>query len=71
MEAIKSFGRLPKRNKGTSEEARTENKLARRLFDHKDSIPEDTLQELHALGGAPQPAGEAQAMVEGGFGWLN
>ena len=52
VEDVKQFGRIPKRKKGTSEEERAENKLAKRFSDHRDSIPKDVLQELRALDGA-------------------
>ena len=60
VEDIKSFGRLPKQNKGTSEEAKAENKLAKQFADLKGSLPEHILQELGALGGGPQPADSAR-----------
>ena len=53
---IREFGRMPKQNKGTSEEERAENRLAKRFSDHQGSIPNDVLRELGALGGAPWPA---------------
>ena len=55
VEAIRELGRIPKQNKGTSEDERAENKLAKRYSDHKNNIPDHILQELQALGGAPQP----------------
>ena len=56
VEDVKQFGRIPKRNKGTSEQERAENILAKRFWRHRNSIPKDILQELHDLGGALQPA---------------
>ena len=56
VEDVKQFGRIPKRNKGTSEQERAENILAKRFWRHRNSIPKDILQELHDFGGAPQPA---------------
>ena len=52
VEDVKQFGRIPKRKKGTSEQERAENKLAKRLSDHRDSIPKDVMLELQALEGA-------------------
>ncbi len=46
---MKEFGRIPRRKKGTSEEVRAENKLAKRFSDHRDSIPNDVMLELQAL----------------------
>ena len=43
----------PRQNKGKSEDARAENKLAKRWSDHKDSIPDDIERELRAISGAP------------------
>ena len=63
MDAIKRLGRMPKRSQGTSEQARAENKLAKRSSDHKGSLPDDILQELRSLGGAPQPDAQ-QAIVD-------
>ena len=56
VDDVKQFGRMPQRNKGTSEAKRAENRLAKRFWEHRDSIPTDVLQELRALGGAAQPA---------------
>ena len=62
VDAIRKFGRIPKQNQGTSEEERSENKLAKRFSDYRDSISDDVLQELKALGGAPQPAAMSSSM---------
>ena len=51
VEDVKQFGRIPKRKKGTSEQERAENKLAKRFSDHRDSIPKDVMLELQALEG--------------------
>ena len=56
VEDVKQFGRIPKRSKGTSEQERVENILAKRFWRHWFSIPKDILQELRVLGGAPQLA---------------
>ena len=39
----------------TCEDQRAENSLAKRLLNHKRSIPEDVMQELQAIGSASQP----------------
>ena len=49
VDEIRSFGRVPKRKKGASEEDVRENKLAKRLFEHKNKLPEDIWQELQQL----------------------
>ena len=64
VEAIRELGRIPKRNQGTSEEERAENKLAKRFSDHRDHVPDDVLQELRALRGASQPAEDEQLVAE-------
>lgn len=64
VEDIRTFGRMPKQNQGTSEEARAENKLAKRFSDHRDSIPDDVLQELRGLGSAPQLAELSSAVQQ-------
>ena len=56
VEDVKQFGQITKRNKATSPQERAENILAKRFWRHRNSIPKDILQELHDLGGAPQPA---------------
>ena len=64
VEDIRTFGRMPKQNQGTSKEARAENKLAKRFSDHRDSIPDDVLQELRGLGSAPQLAEVSSAVQQ-------
>ena len=64
VEDVKQFGRIPKRKKGTSEQERAENKLAKRFSDCRDSIPKDVLHELRALGRASQPADDEQLVAE-------
>ena len=57
---LKQFGRIPHRIKNaTSAEEHAEDKLAKRFFTNKNSIPDDVLQELEDLGGAHQPAAAA------------
>ena len=67
IDAIKDLGKMPKRNTGTSKPERAENMLALRYFRHKDKIPDEILQELQALDGAPQPvelSNTVEAIVE-------
>ena len=50
VEDVKQFGRIPIQTRGTSAEEKAEYRLAQRLKFHRDSIPNDVLQELRALG---------------------
>ena len=54
VEDVKQFGRIPRQNKGTSEQDRKENKLAKRFSDNRKRIPKDVLDELQVLGGAAE-----------------
>ena len=63
VEDVKQFGRVPKRNNGTSTQDRVEDRLYRRFTAQRDSIPDEVLQELQALGGAPQPAVDPEQAV--------
>ena len=64
VEDIRTFGRIPRRNQGTSEDEKAENKLARRFEDHRDNIPNDVLQELRDLDAAAQAAAMTRAVQE-------
>ena len=48
VEDIKKFGRIPKRNSGTSEQQRSANSLAERFQRHK-KISAEVLEELRTL----------------------
>ena len=52
VDDIQSFGRMPKRNRGTSADDRAETKLARRYqnLQQRDPLPEHVLQTLSVLG---------------------
>ena len=63
VEEVKQFGRMPKRNHGTSTEERAEDRLYRRFLDHRDSIPNEVLKELHALGGVAELADDPEQAV--------
>ena len=56
VEDIRKLGRIPQRS--NDEDKKDENRLAWRFNKLKQSknIPDDVLEELHLLGGAPQPA---------------
>ena len=58
VDDIESFGRMPKRKKGTSADDRAENNLAQRYekLEKRCPLPKHKKQELRVLGGAPQPA---------------
>ena len=58
VDDIESFGRMPKRKKGTSADDRAENNLAQRYekLEKRCPLPEHKKQELCVLGGAPQRA---------------
>ena len=58
VDAIRDFGRMPTQSRGASEDERA---LAKRYSYLKKSIPNDILQELQALRGAPQPVDQRSA----------
>ena len=58
VEAIRALGRIPRRNRGTSEDEKAETKLADRFGKNKKEIPKEILQELQGLSGTPQTVGQ-------------
>ena len=58
---VRDNKRWPRRTKGTSEEERAQDKLAKRWSDNKDRVPDDTKRELNSLSGVPQPAASSGA----------
>ena len=61
VDAIRDFGRIPTRSRDASEDERA---LAKRYSYLKKSIPNDILQELQALRGAPQPVDQPAAISD-------
>ena len=58
VEEVRVLGRIPRRNRGTSEDEKAENKLADRSGKNKKEIPKEILQELQGLSGTPQTVGQ-------------
>mgnify|MGYP001413377374 CR=1 FL=1 len=56
VDAILLLGRLPKRNKGTSDDKIAENKLAKQFSEYKANLPEHVLSELGFHGDVDQSA---------------